>query len=358
MNYLLNKYLPQIEFSSYEEFKEKLTINVPEDFNFGYDVVDAWAKEEPDKKALVWVNEEDEEHIFTFTEISRRSNQVANYLKSLGFKKGDVVMMILRRRWEYWVCATALHKLGVILIPATLQLTKKDIVYRGNAASVKGIICVDDDFVMTQTELAASVKGIICVDDDFVMTQTELAEPEISSLEYKFLVGGPREGWNRLHDAFDNFSDEFERPTGEEATRWNDVMLVYFTSGTTGMPKLVQHNFAYPLGHIVTAKYWQHVEENHLHMSVSDSGWAKFGWGKIYGQWICGAVIFCYDMVGRFNPKHLLSKVEKYRVTTFCAPPTISCFRKISHSSTSPRCTTARQQANRSTLKSLSAGKS
>ena len=154
MNYLLNKYLPQIEFSSYEEFKEKLKINVPEDFNFGYDVVDAWAKEEPDKKALVWVNEEDEEHIFTFTEISRRSNQVANYLKSLGFKKGDVVMMILRRRWEYWVCATALHKLGVILIPATLQLTKKDIVYLVNAAAVKGIICVDYDFVMTQTELA------------------------------------------------------------------------------------------------------------------------------------------------------------------------------------------------------------
>ncbi len=305
MDYLLNKYLPQIEFSSYEEFRDKLKINVPEDFNFGYDVVDAWAKEEPDKKALVWVNEEDEEHIFTFTEISRRSNQVANYLKELGFKKGDVVMMILRRRWEYWICATALHKLGVILIPATLQLTKKDIVYRGNAASVKGIICVDDDFVVNQTELS---------------------EAEIPSLQYKFLVGEPREGWKRLHDAFDTCSDVFERPTGEEATRWNDIMLVYFTSGTTGMPKLVQHNFAYPLGHIVTAKYWQHVEENHLHMSVSDSGWAKFGWGKIYGQWVCGATIFCYDMVGRFNPKNLLSKVEKYKVTTFCAPPTMYRF--------------------------------
>ena len=231
--------------------------------------------------------------------------QKRNLTRKLGFKKGDVVMMILRRRWEYWICATALHKLGVILIPATLQLTKKDIVYRGNAASVKGIICVDDDFVVNQTELS---------------------EAEIPSLQYKFLVGEPREGWKRLHDAFDTCSDVFERPTGEEATRWNDIMLVYFTSGTTGMPKLVQHNFAYPLGHIVTAKYWQHVEENHLHMSVSDSGWAKFGWGKIYGQWVCGATIFCYDMVGRFNPKHLLSKVEKYKVTTFCAPPTMYRF--------------------------------
>ena len=300
MDYLLKKFLPQIEFKSYEEFREKLSINVPEDFNFGFDVVDAWAKEEPDKKALVWVNEEDEEHIFTFTEIMKKSNQVANYLKGLGFRKGDVVMMILRRRWEYWICATALHKLGVILIPATLQLTKKDIVYRGNAAEVKGMICVDDDFVVQQTELAA---------------------PEIPSLKYKFLVGEKREGWERLHDAFDTCSDVFERPTGEEATRWNDIMLVYFTSGTTGMPKLVQHNFAYPLGHIVTAKYWQHVEENRLHMSVSDSGWAKFGWGKIYGQWICGAVIFAYDMVGKFNPKNLLAHVEKYKVTTFCAPP-------------------------------------
>ena len=180
MDYLLKKFLPQIEFKSYEEFREKLSINVPEDFNFGYDVVDAWAKEEPDKKALVWVNEEDEEHIFTFTEIMKKSNQVANYLKGLGFRKGDVVMMILRRRWEYWICATALHKLGVILIPATLQLTKKDIVYRGNAAEVKGMICVDDDFVVQQTELAA---------------------PEIPSLKYKFLVGEKREGWERLHDA-------------------------------------------------------------------------------------------------------------------------------------------------------------
>nr|MCR5041848.1 AMP-binding protein [Clostridia bacterium] len=252
MNYLLNKYLPQIDFDSYEEFREKFRINVPEDFNFGYDVVDAWADEEPDKRALVWVNEEDEERVFTFTDIKRMSNRVANMLRSKGFKKGDVVMMILRRRWEYWVCATALHKLGVILIPATLQLTKKDIVYRGNAAGVKAFICVDDPFVVSQVDAAC---------------------PEIPTLEYKFIVGEKREGWLGLHDESDGQSDVFERPGGAEATRSDDVMLVYFTSGTTGMPKLVQHNFAHPLGHIVTAKYWQHVEENMLHMSVSDSGW-------------------------------------------------------------------------------------
>ena len=251
MNYLLKKYLPQIEFDSYEEFREKFTINVPEDFNFGFDVVDAWAEAEPEKRALLWVNEEGEEHDFRFTDIKRMSNQVANFLASLGLKKGDVVMMILRRRWEYWICATALHKLGVILIPATLQLTKKDIVYRGNAAEVKAVICVDDDFVITQMNAAA---------------------PEIPSLRHRIIVGGPREGWLDLHEQMDRFPDAFPRPTGEAATRWNDIMLVYFTSGTTGMPKLVQHNFAYPLGHIVTAKYWQHVEENRLHMSVSDSG--------------------------------------------------------------------------------------
>ena len=305
MDYLLKKYLPQIDFSSYREFHDHFKINVPEGFNFGFDVVDAWAEAEPEKRALLWVNEEGEEKTFTFTDIRRLSNRTANFFKSLGLKKGDVVMLILRRRWEYWVCATALHKLGVILIPATLQLTKKDIVYRGNAAEIKAIVCVDDAFVISQVEAAA---------------------PEIASLQNKILVGEKREGWLDLHEGMDAHSDLLPRPTGDDATKTDDVMLVYFTSGTTGMPKLVQHNFAYPLGHIVTAKYWQHVEENKLHMSVSDSGWAKFGWGKIYGQWICGATVFCYDMVGKFDPKKLLRMVEKYGVTTFCVPPTMYRF--------------------------------
>ena len=237
-------------------------------------------------------------------------------------------MMILRRRWEYWVCATALHKLGIILIPATLQLTKKDIVFRGNAAGVKAVVCVNDDFVVEQMEQAF---------------------PEIDSLQYKILVGDKRDGWLDYHESIDAFPDTLERPTGKQATRWDDIMLVYFTSGTTGMPKLVQHNFAYPLGHIVTAKYWQHVEENKLHMSVSDSGWAKFAWGKIYGQWLCGATIFCYDMVGRFQPKHLLAKVEKYQVTTFvCRPRCIDlCCKRFLRSLIYPVCTIVQQRANR-----------
>lgn len=305
MDMLLKKYLPRIEFDSYEDFKDNFKINVPQDFNFGFDVVDAWAAAEPDKRALVWCNEEDEEKIFTFTDIKRLSNRAANFFKAHGVKKGSVVMLILRRRWEYWVCATALHKIGATLIPGTLQLTKKDIVYRGNAANVHAIVCVNDPFVISQVEAAA---------------------PEIPSLQCKVLAAEKRDGWLCLDDELGNYSEDFPRPTGDEATHWDDIMLVYFTSGTTGMPKMVQHNFAYPLGHITTAKYWQCVEENHLHMSVSDSGWAKFGWGKIYGQWLCGAVVFCYDMQDKFNPKHLLEHLERYKVTTFCAPPTMFRF--------------------------------
>ena len=301
---LLDRFLPRIEFDSYEDFKANYKVNVPENFNFGFDIVDAWADSEPEKKAIVWCDDHDHERIFTFTDIKKLSNRAANFFRSIGIRKGTVVMLILRRRWEYWVCATALHKLGAILIPGSLQLTKKDIVYRGNSASVQTIVCVNDPFVIEQIETA---------------------ECDVPSLQNKVMVVDHREGWLTLNDELERFSDVFERPTDDQATRWDDIMLVYFTSGTTGMPKMVQHNFAYPLGHIITAKYWQRVEENKLHMSVSDSGWAKFGWGKIYGQWICGAVVFAYDM-DKFVPLHLLEKITKYKVTTFCAPPTMFRF--------------------------------
>ena len=298
---LLHRFLPRTEFDSYEDFKANYKVNIPEDFNFGFDVVDAWAEADKNKKALVWCNDHGEEKTFTFSDISRLSNKTANYFRSLGIKKGDVVMMILRRRWEYWICATALHKVGAVLIPGSLQLTKKDIVYRGNSAEVKAIICVNDDFVINQVEAS---------------------EKEIPTLENKIVVGEPRDGWRFFEDEIEPFSDKFARPTGDQATNWNDIMLVYFTSGTTGMPKMVQHNFAHPLGHIVTAKYWQMVQENKLHMSVSDSGWAKFGWGKIYGQWLCEACIFTYDF-DNFDAKEILHMIEKYKITTFCAPPTV-----------------------------------
>lgn len=301
---LLDRFLPRTEFDSYEDFKANYKVNVPENFNFGFDIVDAWADSEPEKKALVWCDDHDHERIFTFTDIKKLSNRAANFFRSIGIRKGTVVMLILRRRWEYWVCATALHKLGAILIPGSLQLTKKDIVYRGNSASVQTIVCVNDPFVIEQIETA---------------------EGDVPSLQNKVMVVDHREGWLTLNDELERFSDVFERPIDDQATRWDDIMLVYFTSGTTGMPKMVQHNFAYPLGHIITAKYWQRVEENKLHMSVSDSGWAKFGWGKIYGQWICGAVVFAYDM-DKFVPLHLLEKITQYKVTTFCAPPTMFRF--------------------------------
>ena len=261
MNHILKKYCPRIDFDSYEDFLANFKIDVPEDFNFGYDVVDEWARVEPDKKALMWVNDAGDEREFTFTDIARLSNKVANSFSGLGIAKGDVVMVILRRRWEYWVIASALCKIGATIIPATLQLTSKDIAYRANMAQVR----------------------------------------------------------------MDKGPEDWTRPTGDLATRSRDIMLIYFTSGTTGNPKAVMHNFAHPLGHILTAKYWQQVQENGLHMSVTDSGWAKFGWGKIYGQWISGAEIFCYDM-NKFVPQKLLQKMQDFNLKTFCAPPTMYRF--------------------------------
>lgn len=304
MDHILKKYCPRIEFDSYEDFYENFRINVPTDFNFGYDVVDEWAAVEPEKKALVWCNDAGEERVFTFTDISLISNKIANAFVKKGIGKGDVVMCILRRRWEYWAIATALCKIGATLIPASLQLTKKDIVYRARGAEVKMIVCVNDDYVLDQVEQAL---------------------PDSPSIENHLIVAGEREGWTSFDALVSVESDTWVRPTGEDATCSSDIMLIYFTSGTTGNAKAVCHNFAHPLGHILTAKYWQQVCENELHMSVTDSGWAKFGWGKIYGQWICGATIFAYDM-DKFVPLKLLQKIQDYKLTTFCAPPTMYRF--------------------------------
>ncbi len=304
MDHVLKKYCPRIEFDSYEDFRDNFRIEVPEAFNFGYDVVDEWARVEPDKRALLWCNDAGEERTFTFTDLSLLSNQAANAFKKLGIGKGDVVMCILRRRWEYWVVAAALCKLGATIIPASLQLTKKDIAYRANSADVKMLVCVNDSYVCTQAEEAL---------------------PDSPTVENLVIVAGQREGWLPFDQLISAESTDWQRPEGEEAVTSKDIMLIYFTSGTTGNPKAVCHNFAHPLGHIITAKYWQQVRENRLHMSVTDSGWAKFGWGKIYGQWIAGATIFAYDM-DKFVPSKLLQKIQDYRLTTFCAPPTMYRF--------------------------------
>lgn len=302
---LLERFLPRIEFDSYEDFKKNYKVNPPEKFNFGFDIVDAWAKEDKEKRALVWCDDHGQEKIITFDEMSRLSNQAANYFKSLGLTRDSVVMLIMRRRWEYWVCATALIKLGVIFVPGTLQLTKKDVAYRANAANIEMFVCVNDEYVLTQVENAL---------------------PEAPCIKHRAMVGGgTREGWIDLNEAISAFPETFERSDAVADLNNNDVMQMYFTSGTTGMPKMVCHNYLHPLGHIVTAKYWQQVQENKLHMSVSDSGWAKFGWGKIYGQWICGATIFAYDM-DKFVPVKLLEKISQYKLTTFCAPPTMYRF--------------------------------
>lgn len=299
------KFLKKTDFTSYEDFVNNYSIDVPENFNFAFDVTDVYAETEPEKRALVWCDDKGEEAIFTFADIKKYSNKTANYFRSLGIGKGDSVMLILKRRYEFWFCILALHKLGAVGIPATHLLTKKDIVYRNNAADIKMVVTVDEDSVLDSVDEASA---------------------ESPTLKIKVLLHGRRSGWHTFYEEYDSFSEEFSRPTGDDAVSIHDKMLIYFTSGTTGMPKMVLHNYSYPLGHIITAKYWQNVRNNGLHFTVADTGWAKAVWGKIYGQWICGSAVFAYDFSSKFHPDDLLRMIEKYRVTTFCAPPTIYRF--------------------------------
>ncbi|MDR2106877.1 MAG: AMP-binding protein, partial [Coriobacteriales bacterium] len=318
----------------YEDFFENFRIEVPENFNFAYDVVDEWARVEPDKRALVWCNDAEDERVLTFTDVAQLSNRLANALWELGIRKGDVVMVVLRQRWEYWVCAVALCKIGAIIIPATTQLTKKDIVYRINAAGVRGLIALDDSYVREQVELALpecpGLRHRVLVAGDTKGTDTKGTVSDTKGTvsfvsETVPFVSSPPNGWLSFERLLEAASEDWQRPTGEDATRNSDIMLIYFTSGTTGLAKMCEHNFVHPLGHIITAKYWQQVQEDRLHCSVSDSGWAKFGWGKIYGQWLAGATVFAYDAL-RFNPLELLKRIERYRITTFCVPPTMYRF--------------------------------
>jgi len=303
---MLKNYLKKIEFDSYEDFVENFKIDVPECFNFGFDIVDGWAGSSPGKLALMWCDDHGGERSFTFGELSKLSNQAANYFRGLGIRKGDVVMCVLRQRYEYWITAIALCKLGAVIIPATMQLTAKDIIYRANSARIKAVVCFSDA-------------------DGFIVSQMEEAMPECPTIKIKILTPGKRDGWLSFNEAIAGESDIFPRPAGADEIKLTDPMLIYFTSGTTGMPKMVLHDFSHPLGHIVTAKYWQQVREDKLHNSMSDSGWAKFGWGKIYGQFICGAPVFAYDM-DKFVPSNVMERLEKYKIATFCAPPTMFRF--------------------------------
>ena len=301
---MLNKYVSRTDYCSYEDFIENFKINVPDDFNFAYDVVDEIANTTPDKTAIVWCDENGAEATFTFGQLKYYSDKAANFFKSAGIKRGDPVMLILKRRYEFWFSILALHKLGAICIPATHLLTTKDIVYRNNAADIKMIVSVAESEVIEHIE------------------ESQEKSP---TLKLKALVGGNRQGWYNFNEELEKASECFVKPEGESASKNDDIMLLYFTSGTTGMPKMVRHDFTYPLGHILTAKYWQNVEENGLHLTVADTGWAKAVWGKIYGQWLSGCAVFVYDY-NKFVPKEMLNVVSKHGVTSFCAPPTIYRF--------------------------------
>ena len=301
---MLQRYLPRTEFSSYEDFIENFRIDVPEGFNFAYDVMDELAKAKPDAPALVWCDERGAEATFTYAQLKRWSDKAANFFAAAGIGKGDPVMLILKRRYEFWFSILALHKLGAIAIPATHLLTTKDIVYRNKAADIKMIVTIDDAEVMKR------------VDE---------AQPQTPSLAAKATLGGPREGWLQFTAGVEKAPEGHTRPAGAGAIKNGDTMLLYFTSGTTGMPKMVTHDFTYPLGHIITAKYWQDVKEGGLHLTVSDTGWAKAMWGKIYGQWLSECAVFVYDY-DRFVAKELLAVIARHGVTSFCAPPTIYRF--------------------------------
>ena len=364
---LLDKYLQKLDFNSYEDFYENYKVNIPENFNFAFDVVDELAREKPNDRALQWRDEKGAQAVFTFAEISSLSNIAANVLREAGIGKGDPVMLILKRRWEYWPVILALHKLGAIAIPATHLLTTKDIVYRCNAADIKAIICVDDLNLMQRIDEAEAImeRSIESLGNTSLRYKAFVRsvhtpkdqDPGKAASEYfaskaKMTVdttpftGSVTDGaagifgaekdakssfempkslltWNDFKLLMDGASQTFQKP--EEANNNSDIMLLYFTSGTTGMPKMVRHDFVYPFGHIATAKYWHQVIPDGLHLTVADTGWAKAAWGCIYGQWFCEAGIFIYDY-DRFDPQAMLEIMSKSKLTSFCAPPTIYRF--------------------------------
>lgn len=299
---MLERFLEQTTFTSQEDFIKNFKVRVPENFNFGYDVVDAWAAEYPEKKAILWTNDKGEHIQFTYADLKRYTDMTASYFQHMGIGHGDKVMLILKRRYEFWFSIIALHKLGAVVIPATHLLTKKDIVYRCNAAGIKMIVAAGET-VITDHILAAM--------------------PESPSVEKLISVGPeyPQE-FEDFHKGIESAA-LFVRP--EHVNTNDDIMLMYFTSGTTGEPKMVAHDFTYPLGHISTGVYWHNLHEDSLHFTIADTGWGKAVWGKLYGQMFAGANIFVYDHE-KFTPADILKKIHDYHITSLCAPPTIYRF--------------------------------
>ena len=302
---MIERFLKQTHFESVEDYNKNLEFIIPEHFNFAYDVMDAWAEEAPEKLALLWTNDQGEEIRATYKQLKEQSDQAASYLQSLGIGKGDPVMLILKRRYEWWIIMLALCKIGAIVIPATHMLTKKDIIYRNTRASVKAIICVDDAYVTGQIQQAMSESPTV----KQYITVTDHGKPI-------------PEGFRDWQAEWKN-APEFVRPAFVNNNE--DTMIMYFTSGTSGEPKMVAHDYLYAMGHLTTGVFWHNLHEGSLHLTVADTGWGKAVWGKFYGQWFAGATVFVFDHE-KFNADTLLRQMEKYKVTSFCAPPTIYRF--------------------------------
>ncbi len=289
------KFLSKDKFDSYDDYIQNATPTVPDNFNFAYDVIDALGNTEPDRIALVWTDDSGIKKSFTFRDLSHMSGAVANYLTSIGLTHGDTVLLFMRRRWEYWVLMMAMHKIGVIPIPSTNQLKAEDIKYRIDTAAARAIIAFDDGYILNEIATA----------------NTDSKVPVISC--------------DDIDNAIKTFPSEIERVPNENS----DTMVIYFTSGTTNMPKMVAHNFAYPLGHINTAVFWQRLRDGDIHFTLSESGWAKCSWGKMYGQWLAGATVFVYDFSGPTSAHKLLTAIAENHVTSFCAPP--SAYKMLLH---------------------------
>jgi len=299
---MIERFLTQTRFSSVDDFKRNLRFIVPDNFNFAYDVMDVWAEEEPEKLALLWTNDEGECLRFTFRDLKEQSDRAAAYLQGLGIGRGDMVMLILKRRYEFWLSMLALHKIGAVAIPATHMLTTHDIVYRNNRASVKAIICVGEDYVLSQIEGSRK---------------------DSPTLETVVSIGPDVPSWAHDWHKEWNGAPAFVRP--EPKNENSDMMLMYFTSGTSGEPKMVAHDFLYAIGHLTTGVFWHNLSPDSIHLTVADTGWGKAVWGKFYGQWFAGAAVFVFDHV-KFTADKILRQIEKYHITSFCAPPTVYRF--------------------------------
>ena len=299
---MLEKFLNKTDFENYEDFLKGFKVNVPDNFNFGYDVVDAYAEESPEKEAILWTNDRGDVKHITYRALRNVTDQCASFLTEIGVQRGDRVMLIMKRRIEWWYTMIALHKIGAVAIPATYLLTDHDIIYRCHMAGISTIVACGDanivEYIQKARRHSPTLRNCVSIG------------PTVPNGWYDY--------WRGIQEA-----DAFQRPERNKVT---DNFLMYFTSGTTGEPKMVMHDYSYPLAHIMTAKYWHNLNENSLHLTLADTGWGKAVWGKFYGQMLCGATIFVHDVEGRFIPSELLKTMQDFHVTSFCAPPTVYRF--------------------------------